>query len=159
MSREDRPNRDDALVQGLRDALEVEPVPPEVAAAAKAAFTWRTIDAELAALAYDSLDDVALVAVRGGEGPRALSFEAGEAVIELEVESTGSVHRLEGQVAPTQVERLELQRVDADEAVALPVDDFGRFRADRLAAGWFRLRCHFLAEAGGATLMTEWVLI
>ena len=44
-----------------------EPVPADVVAAAKATFTWRTIDAELAALTFDSVADAdALAGVRGG---------------------------------------------------------------------------------------------
>ena len=35
----------------------IEPVPADVVAAAKASFTWRTIDAELAELTFDSVAD------------------------------------------------------------------------------------------------------
>ena len=58
---------DDRLIEVLRRALaEADEVPTEVVAAARAAWTWRTIDAELAALVHDStLDDQELAGVRG----------------------------------------------------------------------------------------------
>ena len=50
--------KDDDLLRELgRVVTAADPVPPEVIAAAKASFTWRTIDAELAELAFDSLLD------------------------------------------------------------------------------------------------------
>ncbi len=46
---------DDQLLEVLRDALTTaREVPPGLVAAGKAAYSWRTIDAELAALTYDS---------------------------------------------------------------------------------------------------------
>jgi len=42
----------------LRSVIErADPVPPPVVAAAKASFTWRTIDSELAELVADSADN------------------------------------------------------------------------------------------------------
>ena len=70
-------------------------MPPDVwSAAARAAWTWRTIDAELAALVHDStLDDQELVGVRGAATVRALSFAAGEHMIEVEVSEDGDRRR------------------------------------------------------------------
>jgi hypothetical protein len=52
-------------------ASRADPVPAGVVVAARGAFQWRTIDAELAELVYDSwVDDVALVGVRATGGPR-----------------------------------------------------------------------------------------
>jgi hypothetical protein len=53
------------LLEELRRiASFVEPVPPETVAAARAAFAWRTIDAELAALVHDSLVDTSAAGLR-----------------------------------------------------------------------------------------------
>ncbi len=157
-------SQESELLERLRQALTRDEVPAEVVTAAKAAFTWRTIDAELAELAYDSLDELApLAGVRGasgGEGrPRALTFEAGDAVIELEVEESGGVRRLEGQIVPADVHTLELHRVDTPEPVRLVSDELGRFRAEGVRPGRLRLLCRFGPLGGGATLLTEWLLI
>ena len=69
----------------------MDPVPPLLDDAARAAFTWRTVDAELAELMRDSADaeEEAGMLVRGGGGPRQLSFESPRLGIELEVAATG----------------------------------------------------------------------
>ena len=49
---------DDALLAAVRDAIrEAEDVPPDFVEACRTAFAWHNIDAELAALTYDSLQD------------------------------------------------------------------------------------------------------
>ena len=45
---------DDELLQELRAALQEEPVADSVIRAAQAAFTWRTVDAELELLSLDT---------------------------------------------------------------------------------------------------------
>ena len=64
------------LWQELRAAIATaDPVPPEVLRAARESFTWRTIDAELAALTYDSVIDRPTSNVtRGSEGVLNCSF-------------------------------------------------------------------------------------
>ena len=86
---------DDRLVEALRRVLaEADEVPTDVVAAARAAWTWRTIDAELAALVHDSTLDVQeLAGVRGAATVRALSFTVGEHYLELEVARTATVGR------------------------------------------------------------------
>ena len=84
--------RDRALLVQLRDALEVaDPVPDTVVSHAKSAFTWLTIDAELAALADDSL--LAGPAVRSAATARSLTFECATGVVVLEVSDQGEDER------------------------------------------------------------------
>src|SRR3954447_12070309 len=70
---------DDATLEELRALLtRMDPVPDRLDEAARAAFTWRTIDAELAELMADSadaLDESALALRSATVGPRMLSFE------------------------------------------------------------------------------------
>ena len=71
---------DDVLLDELRALVaDDDPVPERVLAAARGSFTWRTIDAELAALVYDSaLDAERLTAVRSADTVRLLTFETAE---------------------------------------------------------------------------------
>ena len=62
---------DYGFLQALRRiAGQIDPEPAPVTAGAMAAFSWRTVDAELATLTYDFLlDDNALAGIRS-DGPR-----------------------------------------------------------------------------------------
>lgn len=153
---------DDQVVQELAQAVAAaDPAPADVVAAAKASLTWRTIDAELAALTYDSLlDDDQLATVRGGvtAGPRALTFELGEVVVDVEVADSGASRQLRqllGQVVADGVVAVVLERAGDPVGVELAVDDLGRFRATGVGAGPIRLRCRL----EGSEVVTDWVVI
>ena len=98
---------DDDLMGELKEALEeARSVPPDVMEAAKAAFTWRTVDEELEmlTLAYDSA--MADVGVRGvGSPERMLVFEGSDLTLEVEVNDDV----LMGQVVPALPGRVILQ--------------------------------------------------
>ena len=92
---------DDRLMAALGEAVRAaQAVPPEFTAAGQAAFTWRTIDAELAALTFDSAaEEAAVPAVRAEEAsPRFLTFAGSELTIELEIGSDSIL----GQIVPAQ---------------------------------------------------------
>lgn len=135
----------------------VDPVPPGVVEAAKASITWRSIDAELAELAYDSLlDDALLVGTRSEVAPRSLTFEAADVVVEVEVVDTGDRRRLLGQLVPPRPAEVQVRhsggliRVDADEV--------GRFSAAGVAAGPVSLRCR-VPGRDGPPVETPWVVV
>lgn len=150
---------DEQILQELAQAIAVaDPAPVEVVAAAKASLTWRTIDAELAALTYDSLlDDDPLATVRGGvtAGPRALTFELGDVVVDVEVADSGASRQLLGQVVADGVVAVVLEQAGRSGSSDLPVDDLGRFRATGVPAGPIRLRCRL----AGHEVVTDWVVI
>jgi hypothetical protein len=108
--------------------------PPEVLHAARETFTWRTVDAEIAALAYDSLLDDAPSTVRAAAQPRILTFEADGLTIEVELDATASGRRLLGQLIPAQAADLEL-RSGEDVLASCASDDFGRFAISLPARG------------------------
>ena len=60
-----------------------DPSPADVNEFAKAALSWRTIDADLAQLSYDSSEESNSVSVRGVATSRLLAFEAEELTIDL----------------------------------------------------------------------------
>jgi hypothetical protein len=109
----------------LRDRLQP---PPEVYEAAREVFNLRTLDAELAALTYDSLVDAEPAGVRSGDGPRVLTFEADGLTIEAEVDESPGGRRLLGQLVPPQPMRLVLE--SADGRVPGQADELGRFVID-----------------------------
>jgi hypothetical protein len=122
------PTPDDAaLLAALRTATaRLDPAPAELVSAGRATFAWRTIDAELAELSFDSLVD-GLVGVRSSTtaaGPRQLSFEAGTAAVEVELAGD----RLVGQLLPPGPARVELHQ--GTDVVATRADDLGRFSFD-----------------------------
>jgi hypothetical protein len=140
------------LVELQRLMSRLDPVPETVDEAARVAFTWRTIDAELAELTRDSLLEEAPAGVRGAEGARMLSFESQRLSVELEVGDLGQQgRRLVGQLVPPGPAAIVVDhaggRVDAE------ADELGRFVVDGLRPGPARVRCRI---ADGAEIETEW---
>jgi hypothetical protein len=150
---------DTELEEQLRQvAARLEPVPPELIRTAVHAYTWRTIDAELAELVFDSAvdhDEAALV--RGPQEARLLSFRSSGLTIDVEVMGTGSQRTLIGQLVPPQGAAIEIRH--ADEVAALDADELGRFSAGPLRAGPIRLRCSTEAQTGGHRVVTDWISI
>ncbi len=151
---------DDAERTAIRRLLaDLDPVPSEVVAVAKASFTWRTIDAELAELAYDSLFDTELVGTRGASDTRSVSFEYDSTSIEMEVESIGGQRRIVGQIAPRRPSSMEVHRSDDSRTITVTADDRGRFSVSDLAPGLVRLFVQFAPGHGPSRLLTEWMSI
>ena len=135
----------------------MDPVPQLLDEAARSAFTWRTVDAELAELMRDSADDdeEAGLLVRGGRGPRQLSFESPRLGIELEVTATGpGERRLEGQLLPPASLTVTVERPGED-GLSVQSDDLGRFALDGLRAGIVRLH----VALRGAQIAIPWTTI
>jgi hypothetical protein len=145
------------LLAELRVAgLVIDPVPERVMFAAKASLSWRTIDAELAELTYDSaLDDDRLSLVRGATAARMLTFSAGELTVDVEVEGTDGEIRLIGELAPAQQATVVVRH--ADGTTEVETDEDGRFRTGVLPAGPISLNLRL--AAGGATVQTEWITL
>jgi hypothetical protein len=145
---------DEELLVVLRQALaERQAVPPEFVAAAKNAFAWHNIDAELAQLTYDSNDDRREAAVMRSETAsiRALTFTSVHLSIELEV----TEHSLLGQIIPPRPGVLEIH-TRAGEISTTEVDEIGCFAVDPIPDIPFRLRCR---TADGTDVLTGWITI
>ena len=80
---------DDELMTELSAALaDAGNIPSRILDAAKASFTWRTVNADLDSLALISESSTGgdLLAVRGGSAvPRLLSFEHNDVGVEIEI--------------------------------------------------------------------------
>ena len=146
---------DDQLLAQLGAALDaVDPVPEHVLDAAKAAFTWRTIDAELASLVFDSAAED-LIGVRSAETPRQLTFSSPGFEVELIILSDAT-RRLVGQLVPPQPAEIVLHHETGERAVRS--DSLGRFTIDDVPVGSVRLTCRLQGENGPA-VQTEWTII
>jgi hypothetical protein len=151
---------DDALLAELRAAAAVhDSVPPAVLAAAKASLTWRTIDAELAQLAFDSSVDESPVLVRGPglvSDEQLLTFETDRVSIDLQVTRLGEGRRLVGQLAPAGVASIEV-RSATGAVVTARTDALGRVPVLDVPAGALSLRIQFEGEL--TVVVTDWVTV
>jgi hypothetical protein len=151
---------DDALEDELRLAAQlIDPVPPHLLHSAAGAFTWRTVDAELAELVFDSLVQEPAV-VRGTGEPRLLTFQAAALTVEVEVVAEGAARRVIGRLVPASGQLARPAEVEirfGDRLLTVTADELGRFTATGPGAGPMRLRCRAGDDPGSALVVTEWV--
>src|SRR6266545_551101 len=122
-------------------------------------FAWRTIDAALAALTYDSSSEPAAAAVvRGPDAPRQLTFEAPELTVGVEVTVLGSHRRLIGQLVPAQRAMVTVRHQQGG-MVAVEADELGRFRAEDVPSGLSSLRCQLGGIEEGTAVVTDWIVL
>jgi hypothetical protein len=141
------PIDDDELLERMRQLARVhDPVPQDLFTTARAAFSLRTLDDELADLLFDSLLDEALVGIRGGT-TRQLTFGVEDLTIDVDLDTDGVV----GHVSPVGPATVELQTPDGIHDAE--IDELGRFFLDHPPVGPFRLR----VAAAGKWVTTEWV--
>lgn len=146
---------DEQLLAKLAAALDAaDPVPEAILETARASFTWRTIDAELASLVFDSAAEE-LVGVRSAETSRQMTFRSPGVEIELVVVSETS-RRIIGQLVPPQEAEVTLHH--GVEARTVRSDSLGRFAFHNVRSGSVRITCQ-LEDDSGAVVQTEWTLI
>lgn len=148
------PWTEEELLAALRQALaDRQAVPPGFVDAGKGAFAWRTIDAELAQLTYDSLaaQEAAPVTRSEPASIRALTFTSPRLTIELEVAGDS----LLGQVVPPQAATVRVQPQDGQETV-ITADQIGCFVIQPVPRGPFRLRCQTEASVD---VLTGWITL
>lgn len=145
---------DERLLAALGEAIkERQAAPSWFVDMGKNAYAWHNIDAELAALTYDSeLDQREAAAVRSETASiRALTFTSPRLTVELEV--TGSL--LLGQLIPPRAGTLEIH-ARAGEITTAGVDEMGGFSVDPIPATPFRLRWR---TADGTDVLTGWIML
>lgn len=146
------PDPDQDLLRRLRALHDViDPVPEPIAEAARAAFAWREIDAELAALTSDTIP--ADAGMRSSAGARLLAFTGPRGGLEAEVVAVGRHRRLVGQLLP--VHSVEVAAEVGPVRRVSSADVVGCFRFDDLPPGPLRLR--WTTPEG--PVATAWVLI
>lgn len=146
---------DGDLMAALQEAFRAEQdVPREFIEAGQAAYTWRNVDAELAALTFDSATELATAAapVRSAEAsPRFLTFSSADLTIELEIGADAIV----GQIVPPQAGHADACPASGP-AASTEIDEIGCFVIRPLPASPFRLHCH---ASSGISALTTWITL
>jgi hypothetical protein len=150
------PEPSEELLDDLRRlARKVDPVPNEVTSYAKAAFGWRTIDAELAELLSDSALQALPAFARSGEArARSVTFRADNLDIDLSIQDDDDRRVLLGQLTPPGDAVIEVRRDDGSVAAAADADRLGRFRIELAHGGRVRLR---IRRDGTRDVETSWI--
>jgi hypothetical protein len=144
----------DPMFATLRSVIDrTDPVPQAVVEAARAAYTWRTIDAELAELTADSA--MATAGVRSTSAPRLLTFQGAGVEVEVEVAQTGSTRHLSGQLVPMGAAHITVRWSGGTQETT--ADDLGRFAVDRVPAGSVSLA--ILRMGSDQPIVTSWISI
>jgi hypothetical protein len=141
---------DEALLAELGEALAEarQPNMERMLADARAAFTFLTMEEELASLVYDSMHEPeAAGARRAPATSRTLVFESGAVSVEMEVTDDGIV----GQVVPPSVAGIVIEASDGTRT-PLVVDELGCFAAPLPRRGLVRLR----VDLTGRATVTDW---
>jgi len=138
-----------AAVKDLSDSL----VPFGANEAAMELFTWRTVDAELAALTADSaIDEPA--GVRAASEARTLTFTAQEVQVIVQITERAGQRQMLGQLVPGRPAQVLVRQGELIRTIV--ADPLGRFVIDDLGPhGPLSLRCSW--SEGAVT--TDWVLI
>ncbi len=141
---------DDAMLAALKEALATAQHPQEklIVANARDAFTFPTLDEELARLVYDSLlESGQTSATREPSESRLVIFES--KALSMEVEIAGDT--IFGQIAPAGPRQVSVEAADGT-SIQTTTDELGCFSFRLVAPFPLRFR---IAEQGSTTV-TEW---
>jgi len=141
---------DDELLRELRAALQEPPVAEKLIRAAEAAFTWRTVDADLEILSLENglaMSETAQVRGAGQGSSRTYAFHGERLSVEIEIDEDGIV----GQLTPPGPARVTLVTPDGPQATS-DADEVGCFTLPVPPPGPMRLDC----QRGSDRFLTEW---
>lgn len=147
-------SNDDELFAVLEEALREErDVPADFVEAGKAVFALHSIDAELAALVYDSLANALPAAAT--RAPRASIRELTLASRELKIHIQVTATALHGQIVPPQRGEIEVQMTNRSPQV-IEIDEQGWFTVAPIPRVSFRLLC---CTQAGTSVLTDWLSV
>ncbi len=141
---------DDELLQELRTALGEAPMDESVIRAAREAFSWRTVDADLELLCLESGAGLTAGAQVRGSGQSMLAFHGERLTVEIEIDEAG----ITGQLTPPQPGQVTLVTAAGPQATT-QADEVGCFTFPPAAGGLLRLECRLDADR----FITEWVTV
>jgi hypothetical protein len=145
---------DDELLTELSAALQEPPVDESVIRAAQAAFTWRTVDADLEFLSLDTdagLATAALVRGSGPASPRTLTFHGERLSVTVEIDGAG----IAGQLTPPGPGQVTLVSANGGPQATAQADEVGWFVLPPSPPGPARLECALDADH----FITEWTIL
>jgi hypothetical protein len=147
---------DDELMAALAEAVAEQGVVSERRrAAAQAAFTWRTVDEELADLLHDSALDTGAAVRSGAATVRALAFGRGAVTLEVEVEGDAVLGEVvDEDVSAATPATVTVQQPGLEDRT-VEVDASGFFRFTGVTPGPAR----FVMVRAGWILATPWVVL
>ncbi len=153
MSESETSREDGAFIAALREGLRAsDPVPGDVSEFAKATFAWRDIDAALAAIAFDSVEEDVPSEVRSSATARMISFQAGQWMIDIEFDEPSG--RVIGAISPEAAYTVEIHSPGA--YFNADSDEQGRFEATGVSPGPLSLVLRF---TDGPVVKTQWVVL
>jgi hypothetical protein len=135
---------DFAILDGIRAIFEqADPMPADLPERIKFSFAMRGLEAEVARLAAE--EDPRLVAARGAEQSRTVTFDSTSLTIMIRIDSNrnGTV-RIDGWLAPPQRREIEMQT--PTETLRASSDEHGRFAFADVPQGTARLIVVGVAE-------------
>jgi hypothetical protein len=138
------------LLQELRTALQEAPVDESVIRAARAAFSWRTVDADIELLCLESGAGLTAGAPVRGSGRGMLSFRGERLSVEIEIDEAG----ITGLLTPPQPAEVTLVTADGAQATT-QADEVGCFTFPPPGRGPLRIECRLDADR----FITEWVTV
>lgn len=138
---------DASMLDRISEAFDsLEPIPPRLTEAARAAFSWRRADAELAELLFDSATDE-LIGVRGTTSDRrSFRFGHDDAVIRVHLTPTSLIVMLEPPMS------VECRVTGPDATTEHRSDEYGEFVVDAPD-----LPARIEVDLPGGTIVTPWI--
>ncbi|HEV8651889.1 MAG TPA: hypothetical protein VG276_21455 [Actinomycetes bacterium] len=148
---------DDRLLHALGEALRAGDVPASFVETGKLAFPRQDLDAELAALTYDSAADstLALAGTRADDLARLRQLTYRATRTGLEIELGVSEDAIVGQLWPRQAGTVEVSPARGD-STTRTINQAGGFVIRPIPATPFRLHCRTAADV---SVVTEWVTL
>jgi hypothetical protein len=138
------------ILDGIRDLFEqADPMPPDLPERIRFSLAMRGLEAEVARLTAAD-DDHDLVAARGAEHSRTITFDSASLTIMIRIDSNedGTV-RIDGWLAPPQRREIEMQT--ATDPCRASSDDQGRFAFISVPRGTARLVVTAAERANGGS--------
>lgn len=144
---------DEEIFEMLGSGLsQSDPAPTTISEFARALFTWRDVDAELAEMTYDSVDESLPSGVRSTATARMVSFHVEGWTIDLEYDPIAA--HVVGRVSPDSRFKVELHMGGA--RIASESDASGRFAFEEVQGGPVSLVFRF---DDGSVIKTSWIVL